>query len=63
MFAKRNTAEQEMEKQAHFPGLKLFLYWFFALLYLESAVHFTVYDGFSSRFLYAAGLTAAIACL
>ena len=63
MFTKHNVEGQETEKQMRFPGLKLFLYWFFALFYLESAVHFTVYDGFSARFLYAAGLTAAIACL
>ncbi|MGM9590030.1 MAG: LTA synthase family protein [Faecousia sp.] len=51
------------EKKTRFPGLILFGYWFLSLCYLESVVHFTVYDGFHPRFLYAVGLTAAIAAM
>jgi len=51
------------EKKIRFPGMICFLYWFFSLIYLESLVHFTVYEGFHSRFLYAIGLSAAIAAL
>ena len=58
---KENRNDREVKFRA--PGLVLFFFWFLSLLYLESAVHFTVYDGFHSRFLYAVGLTAAIAAL
>lgn len=51
------------KSSARMPVLIHFLYWFLSLSYLESAVHFTVYDGFNARFLYVIGLTAAIACL
>lgn len=51
------------EKKVRLPGLLHFLYWFLSLSYLETLVHFTVYDGFHVRFLYAIGLTAAIAAL
>ena len=40
-----------------------FLFWFLSITYLESLVHYTVYDGFHSRYAYAIGLTAAIAAL
>ena len=43
--------------------LAQFLFWFLSVTYLESLVHFTVYDGFHWRFAYAVGLTAAIASL
>lgn len=49
------------EKKVRLPGLLHFLYWFLSVSYLEILVHFTVYDGFHARFLYAIGLTAAIA--
>ena len=51
------------EKKTRMPGLILFLYWFVSLCYLETVVHYTVYGGFHARFLYAVGLTAAIASL
>ena len=51
------------EKKVWLSCLAYYLYWFFALCYLESVVHFTVYGGFRARFLYAIGLTAAIAAL
>ena len=51
------------ESNCRLSGFALFLYWFLSLAYLEGLVHFTVYDGFHPRFLYAAGLTAAIAAL
>ncbi len=50
-------------KKSNVAGLILFGYWFFALCYLECMVHFTVYDGFHPRFLYAVGLNGAIAAL
>jgi len=57
-FNKDRTVE---EKKVRLPGLVYILYWFCSLTYLESLVHLTVYEGFHSRFLYAIGLTAAIA--
>lgn len=59
-FKKAQPAD---EKKVLFPGLKMFLFWFTSLLYLESLVHYTVYESFHPRFLYALGLTAAIAAL
>ncbi len=61
-FGKRINKE-ECKGQSRFCGLIQFVYWFLSLMYLESLVHFTVYGGFHPRFLYAAGLTAAIAAL
>lgn len=53
-----------VEKKRSFPAaLFQFLFWFLTLGYLESAVHYTVYDGFHPRFLYTFGLSAAIACV
>ena len=46
-----------------FPGLVWFLICFVSLGYWEAVVHYTVYSGFTVKFLYAVGLTAAIACL
>ena len=51
------------ENRVRFVGLKMFLFWFCTIFYLESLVHYTVYGGFHPRFLYAVGLTAAIAAL
>jgi len=59
LFRKKNRPEAE--PPVRLPGVIHFLYWFLSLAYLESMVHFTVYDGFHPRFLYAVGLTAAIA--
>ena len=64
MFDAYSVKNQSSEKKpARLPGLILFLHWFLSLCYLESAVHFTVYEGFHARFLYTIGLTAAIAAL
>jgi len=64
LFHKKAEKDQSgQEKNVRLPGLKLFLFWFCAVFYLESLVHFTVYDGFHPRFLYTIGLTAAIAAL
>ena len=46
-----------------FPGLVWFLICFVSLGYWEAVVHYTVYSGFTVKFLYAVGLTAAVACL
>ena len=59
----QKNGQSDSQPGCQLPGLIQFLYWFVSLSYLESAVHFTVYDGFHPRFLYAIGLTAAIACL
>lgn len=61
VYSEKN--QQAVKKSKCLPGLVYYLYWFFALCYLESAVHFTVYGGFHTRFLYTIGLTAAIAAL
>lgn len=64
MFSRYSSKRQPAEERyVRFPGLMLFLVWFCSLLYLESLVHFTVYGGFHPRFLYAVGLTAAVAAL
>ena len=59
----KHINKDEHREQVRFGGLVQFAYWFLSLMYLESLVHFTVYGGFHPRFLYAAGLTAAIAAL
>lgn len=59
----KHINKDEHREQVRFGGLLQFAYWFLSLMYLESLVHFTVYGGFHPRFLYAAGLTAAIAAL
>ena len=46
-----------------FPGLIWFVVCFVSLGYWEAMVHYTVYSGFTVKFLYAVGLTAAIAGL
>lgn len=64
MFSRySNQCHPAEEQHVRFPGLQLFLFWFCSLSYLESLVHYTVYGGFHPRFLYAVGLTAAIAAL
>lgn len=55
--------QQTDKKKECLSGLVYFVYWFVSLIYLECAVHFTVYDGFHPRFLYTVGTTAAIAAL
>ena len=62
-FFGKHINKDEHREQVRFGGLIQFAYWFLSLMYLESLVHFTVYGGFHPRFLYAAGLTAAIAAL
>ncbi len=58
-----SDCDRAERKKNGFPGLMLFAYWMISLCYLESAVHFTVYDGFHPRFLYALALSGAIAAL
>ena len=63
MFAEHREKKQNSGEKRTRQGLVSFVYWFLSLLYLEGLVHFTVYDGFHPRVLYAVGLTAAIAAL
>lgn len=62
-FFNKGKNKTEEKGYTRFSGLTIFFCWFLSLMYLESLVHFTVYDGFHPRFLYAVGLTAAIAAL
>lgn len=60
----RSENKMKAEKNVYrLANVSYVLYWIFTVLYLECAVHYTVYDGFHPRFIYAIGLTAAIACL
>ena len=45
------------------PVLSAAVYWSFALLYWEGLLHWAVFDGFGTEFLYAVGFSVSIALL
>ena len=55
--------EKIKDRSARTVAVGSFVYWFFALLYLETLLHAVVYGGFSGKFAYAVGFTAAAACV
>lgn len=52
---------KKSEKNPFFSTVTYFAFWLFAVLYLESLLHIVVYGGFTWKFLYTLGFSAAFA--
>jgi len=63
LFGHSEKIHQSSENGSGRQWFVWFLFWLFSLCYWETAVHYTVYSGFTGKYLYALGLTAALAGL